>query len=176
MRFLATDLPAETLEPYWPKIRSRLRSIFFEGERDIPMSPRQREAVLRDGLPGLVDTAADNASKGIWAWFDPKSQRDDLARVHGEGRIPTRRLFGFENFVRSSGNVDGRDPQSGASVEAITSSISSALTPFSTAMLRARGASPKATSRSWSTRGELRRRHAAGDFWLGAVPDAGVGS
>ena len=113
MRLLATDLPAELLEPHWAEIRTRLRAIFFQGQRDIPMSPRQREAVLRDGLPGLVETASDNATRGIWTRFDARSQREDLSRSHGQGRLPTSRLFGFESFVRSSGNVDGRDPQIG---------------------------------------------------------------
>jgi tRNA-splicing ligase RtcB len=113
MRLLATDLPAELLEPHWAKIQTRLRAIFFEGQRNIPMSPRQREAVLRDGLPGLVATAEDNAGRGIWSHFDVRAQRDDLDRSHGHGQLPTSRLFGFENFIRSSGNVDGRDPQIG---------------------------------------------------------------
>lgn len=113
MRLLVTDLPADALDGHWPEIQKRLRAIFFAGERDIPMSPRQREAVLRDGLPGLVATAEDNASRGIWQRFDRDGARDDLARVHGEGRFATRRLFGFEGFIRSSGQIDGRDPQIG---------------------------------------------------------------
>ena len=113
MRLLATDLPAEMLEGHWDEIRKRLRAIFFEGKRDIPMSPRQREAVLRDGLPGLVESSEDNQTRGIWSRYDARAQRDDLARCHGQGRLPTTRLFGFESFVRSSGNVDGRDPQIG---------------------------------------------------------------
>jgi len=113
MRLLTTDMPVELLEPHWAEIRKRLRAIFFEGQRDIPMSPRQREAVLRDGLPGLVETSEDNATRGIWNRFDARTQRDDLERCHGQGRLPTSRLFGFESFVRSSGNIDGRDPQIG---------------------------------------------------------------
>lgn len=113
MRLLVTDLPAEALEPHWAAIQKRLRAIFFAGERDIPMSPRQREAVLRDGLPGLVRTAEDNAGTGIWKRFDRRAAEDDLSRAHAEGHFPTRRLFGFESFVESSGNIDGRDPQIG---------------------------------------------------------------
>ncbi len=113
MRLLVTDLPAEALEPHWAAIQQRLRAIFFAGERDIPMSPRQREAILRDGLPGLVRTAQDNEATGIWRHFDRRAAEDDLSRAHAEGHFVTRRLFGFESFVRSSGNLDGRDPQIG---------------------------------------------------------------
>lgn len=113
MRLLVTDLPAEALEPHWPALQRRLRAIFFAGERDIPMSPRQREAVLRDGLPGLVRTADDNAGTGIWRRFDRRAAEEDLHRAHAEGHFPTRGLFGFEGFIESSGNVDGRDPQIG---------------------------------------------------------------
>ena len=44
------------------------------------VSPRQREAVLRDGLPGLVRTAEDNAGTGIWKRFDRRAAEDDLSR------------------------------------------------------------------------------------------------
>ena len=113
MRLIATDLPVELLEPHWPRIQRRLRAIFFEGERDIPMSPRQREAMLRDGLPGLVETSRDNQGHGLWSRFDHERARDDLDRAHSSGRFATRRLFGFEGFIRSSGAIDGRDPQIG---------------------------------------------------------------
>lgn len=113
MRLLITDLPTEALEPHWADIQKRLRAIFFEGERNIPMSPRQREAVLRNGLVGLVETAEDNQSNGIWSRFDREAARSDLARAHSQGQFTTRGLFGFEKFIESSGNVDGRDPQIG---------------------------------------------------------------
>lgn len=114
MRLLVTDLPAEALDPHWPDLRRRLRAIFFAGERDIPMSPRQREALLRDGLPGLLRYGEDNADRGIWRRLDRRAASDDLARTHAEGSFATRRLFGFEGLVDSSGEVDGRDPQIGS--------------------------------------------------------------
>jgi len=113
MRLLVTDLPAEALDPYWPDIQKRLRAIFFAGERNIPMSPRQREAMLREGLPGLVATSGDNEKTGIWTRFDRVAEQENLAHAHDEGHFETRRLFGFESFIESSGNVDGRDPQIG---------------------------------------------------------------
>jgi tRNA-splicing ligase RtcB len=113
MRLLVTDLPVEALDPHWPEIQKRLRAIFFAGERNIPMSPRQREAVLRDGLPGLLRHSEDNQKTGIWTRFDRASEESNLAKAHSEGRFETNRLFGFEKLIESSGKVDGRDPQIG---------------------------------------------------------------
>jgi len=114
MRLLVTDLPADKLEGHWPEIQSKLRGLFFQGQRDIPMSPAQREAVLRDGLPGLLRTCKDNEGKGIYKYYDARSQRDDLEKMHNHGGFPTTGLFGFEKFIVSSGNIDGRDPQIGS--------------------------------------------------------------
>ncbi len=114
MRLLITDLPAEKLDGHWGELQKKLRALFFQGQRDIPMSPRQREAVLRNGLPGLHETIDDNLNRGIYRHYDVKAQGDDLNRIHSNGGFKTRRLFGFEKFINSSGNIDGRDPQIGS--------------------------------------------------------------
>lgn len=114
MRLLVTDLPRRALEEHARAIERRLRAIFFCGERDIPMSPRQREAMLRDGLWGLLETRDDNGAAGIWKRYDPIAQEDDLARVHFEGVLPARDTFAFERFIHGSGAQDGRDPQIGS--------------------------------------------------------------
>ncbi len=114
MRLLVTDIPSSKLEPHWNTIQKRLREIFFQGQRNIPMSPRQREAVLRFGLPGLLETIQDNAGSGIFQYFDIESQRNDLNKAHNGGGWNTDRLFGFEKLIRSSGAIDGRDPQIGS--------------------------------------------------------------
>lgn len=114
MRLLATDLPCEKLEGHWQPLQKRLRELFFQGQRDIPMSPRQREAVLRSGLPGLLETIEDNKNTGIYRYYDVQSQKDDLTRIHNHGGFKTNRLFGFEKLIHSSGAIDGRDPQIGS--------------------------------------------------------------
>lgn len=114
MRLLITDIPVSKLENHWDAIQKRLREIFFQGQRNIPMSPRQRESVLRFGLSGLLDTINDNASTGIYKYFNVKDQTDDLNRMHSNGGFNTDSLFGFEKLIRSSGAIDGRDPQIGS--------------------------------------------------------------
>jgi tRNA-splicing ligase RtcB (3'-phosphate/5'-hydroxy nucleic acid ligase) len=114
MRLLATDVRREELAPHTDELMSRLRGIFFQGKRDIPMSPRQREALIRGGLPGLHERAADNAGTGIWKYYDPRQQEGDLARVHFGGTLPARGTFAFDSFIRASGANDGRDIQIGS--------------------------------------------------------------
>ncbi len=113
MRLLATDIPADKLDGHWEDIEKRLRALFFQGKRNIPMSPRQREAVLRDGLPGLLDTIKDNENTGIYKNYDARIQRDDLESIHNHGGFHTAGIFGFDKFIKSSGKNDSRDPQIG---------------------------------------------------------------
>lgn len=114
MRLIATDIPAEKLEGHWNAIQKNLRALFFQGKRNIPMSPRQREAVLRAGLSGLLDTIDDNRNNGIYSSYDVNAQRSDLESIHNHGGFPTKGIFGFDKFIKSSGEIDGRDPQIGS--------------------------------------------------------------
>ena len=60
MRLLVTDLKRDDLEPHLNQLEPVLREIFFEGKRNLPMSPSQRSALLRDGLSGLLETCRCN--------------------------------------------------------------------------------------------------------------------
>lgn len=114
MRFLVTDLTRDQIVPHLPKLEQRLRAIFFGGERDIPMSPRQRGALLQQGLAGLHAAAADNQNTGLWRYYDPVEQGRELERMHFGGALATEDVFAFGDYIRSSGAVDGRDPQIGS--------------------------------------------------------------
>ncbi|MEZ4301807.1 MAG: RtcB family protein [Polyangiaceae bacterium] len=114
MRLLATDVDRREIAPHMGALKQRLRALFFQGKRDIPMSPRQREAMLRHGLFGLHETAGDNAGTGLWAHYDPRAQIDDLDRVQDAGSLSTRGTFAFDAYIRSSGRADGRDIQIGS--------------------------------------------------------------
>lgn len=114
MRLIATDVRRDEILAHSKPLQKRLRALFFEGKRDIPMSPRQREALLRQGLQGLYDTRSDNLGTGAWRDYDPASQRDDLERTHFDGALPTTGIFAFDAFVRASGSSQGRDPQIGS--------------------------------------------------------------
>lgn len=114
MRMLVTDITRDELAPHLDQLHRPLRAVFFGGKRDIPMSPRQREALLREGLWGLFETRDDNAGTGIWRHYDARSQEADLARVHFQGVLPTRDVFAFADYIASSGAIDARDSQIGS--------------------------------------------------------------
>ncbi len=114
MRLLVTDLPWEALDPHWKALGKRLRAIFFQGARDIPMSARQRESMLRDGLWGMLETHSQNANRGLWRWYDPGSQLEDLDWTHAQGAFPVQGNELFLDLLEGSGAVDARDPQIGS--------------------------------------------------------------
>ncbi|MDQ3333669.1 MAG: RtcB family protein [Myxococcota bacterium] len=114
MRLLVTDITRDELAPHLDRLHRPLRAVFFGGQRDIPMSPRQREALLREGLWGLFETRADNAGSGIWRHYDARTQESDLARVHFQGVLPTNDIFAFGDYITGSGAIDSRDPQIGS--------------------------------------------------------------
>lgn len=113
MRTIATDVTKEELTPHISKLKNLLRTIFFEGKREIIMSPKQREALLRDGLWGLLETSGENKNKGIWNYYDPLTQESDLEKTHFNGVLPAKDIFNFADYVNGSGGNDSRDSQTG---------------------------------------------------------------
>jgi len=114
MRLLVTDITRDEIAPHLDTLHRPLRAVFFQGKREIPMSPRQREALLRDGLWGLFETRDDNANSGIWRHYDTRAQEADLSRVHFQGVLATKSIFAFADYIESSGAIDGRDSQIGS--------------------------------------------------------------
>lgn len=105
MRFYTTDLSEERLRARMPELRPKLRHLFFEGGRDIPMRDVQREAMLREGLQGLLETANQAEGKGIWAYYHREEQEADLAAVQGRGSIPASDVPGLLDYIAQSGNL-----------------------------------------------------------------------
>src|SRR5688572_27371903 len=54
MRLETTSLTVDQVRPHLDALERRLRHLFFQGGRQIALSGIQREALLRDGLPGLL--------------------------------------------------------------------------------------------------------------------------
>lgn len=114
MRLVVTDVTADELAPHLDALAAPLRHAYFGGGRDVPLSPRQREAILRAGVPGLVETYGDNAERGVWRGLGRDEVEAELARAAEGGGRPARGLHVFADWVRSSGAVAGRDAQIGS--------------------------------------------------------------
>ena len=94
MRLMATGLQVEQVKAKSRELESALRHIFFEGGRDIPMTPGQREALVRHGLPGLFSTARETLGKGLWSSFDLREEQKNLSNMRGDGAMrPIRFLL-----------------------------------------------------------------------------------
>jgi tRNA-splicing ligase RtcB len=112
MRLLATDVTEAEFARLGDDLDRRLRHIFFEGGRDIPMSADQRIAMFRDGLQGLLQCR--HAGEGLWRRWDAASQEADLMRTHRLGALPTESVFSLGDFVKGSGEAFSRDGQIGS--------------------------------------------------------------
>lgn len=105
MRLLVTDIEEEKLFENMSKIQKKIRSIFFEGGRDIPMTTTQREAMFQNGLTGILETWKDTKEKGIWKFYLPKEQEEQLKNVQMKGSIFTKYTRGLEDFIKQSGTL-----------------------------------------------------------------------
>lgn len=101
MRFYTTDLSEEKIQEKLPELTKKIRHIFFEGGRQIPMTGRQREALFRYGLEGLLETHQDSAKSGLWQYYEPDVQEKWLNRTVFRGSLKTSDAEGLEDFIGS---------------------------------------------------------------------------
>jgi tRNA-splicing ligase RtcB len=102
MRLVSMGMTRSEFESMGSRVDGMLRHAFFEGGRDIPMSEAAREAMLRQGVPGLV---AAVGSGGIWNQIVEATILSEMARTHLGGSWPTEDIWNFGDFVRGSGGV-----------------------------------------------------------------------
>jgi tRNA-splicing ligase RtcB (3'-phosphate/5'-hydroxy nucleic acid ligase) len=100
MRLETTSLTVEQVRPRLDALEKRLRHLFFEGGRRIALSGAQREALLREGLPGLL--GAGRSSEGVWSALSPG---DELpGRIH-RSAYPTTTAEPFRDWISSAGGT-----------------------------------------------------------------------
>jgi tRNA-splicing ligase RtcB (3'-phosphate/5'-hydroxy nucleic acid ligase) len=102
MRLIATSLNADEVKSNARELESALRYVFFEGGRDIPMTPRQREALVQHGLPGLLSTAHEAQGKGIWGSFDLRAEEKNLCNMRGGGGYATESVFALKDYISAA--------------------------------------------------------------------------
>jgi len=115
MRLLSTDVGPDELARLDARFDARLRHIFFEGGRDVALSPLQREGVLGHGIQALLDGGRPESS--TWAMLDRDNELSDLMRCHALGGFASDDVAMFADFIRGSASNPTdftRDDQTGS--------------------------------------------------------------
>lgn len=99
MRVYTTELKEEEIQDRLPELSKKIRHIFFEGGREIPMSGRQREAMFKHGLEGLLETHQDTGGTGIWQYYDEKAQEKELDRTAFRGSLTAEAAEGLTDVI-----------------------------------------------------------------------------
>lgn len=101
MRFYTTDLSEDRIQEKLPELAGKIRHTFFEGGRQIPMTGRQRQAMFRYGLAGLLETNTDSKKRGLWRYYQPEIQERWLSRTVFRGSLKADDTEGLEDFIGS---------------------------------------------------------------------------
>jgi tRNA-splicing ligase RtcB len=71
-----------------PSIERHLRHVFFQGGRDVALTGNDRRAILRDGMPGLIQSISGER-RGLLAKLDMAAAWSDLDRMSDAGAFAT---------------------------------------------------------------------------------------
>jgi tRNA-splicing ligase RtcB len=113
MRLHVTSLSADAVVGRLDELETAARHLYFEGGRDIPMTRRMREALFREGLPGLLGAVPPGFDRGLWPLVRELDLPADLDRVQYRGGFPAGSTFGLDDFMGPADRVS-RDTQIGS--------------------------------------------------------------
>lgn len=99
MRLYTTDLKEDEILRKLPALLMEARRVFFEGGRNIPMNGIQREAMLRQGLTGLLETSAEAQDKGIWRYYHRQRQEKELEYTAFRGSPQAEDTEGLGDYI-----------------------------------------------------------------------------
>lgn len=114
MRLHKTNLHSEAVLNNLDKLEKRLRHLFFEGGRRIPMTGSQRQALLQNGLTGLLEAVPKTQIEGLWHYWHDQNLSADFERTEQHGSIRAQTIIsGLKDWI---GDLHGisRDAQIGS--------------------------------------------------------------
>lgn len=95
-----TTLTRDDLEPHLDALEDTLRRVFFQGQRRLSTTGKQREAVLRSGIGALVDTPLHRGQSGLWSRVRDSLPADARQRLHAGGQLPVMSLPAHLDWLR----------------------------------------------------------------------------
>ncbi len=99
MRLYTTNLSGTAVNSNLDLLEKKIRHIFFEGGRNIPMTRIQRESIFREGLIGVLNTYHLAQNKGLWEYYDRDQQEVDILNVSDLGSMITEDVIGLDDFL-----------------------------------------------------------------------------
>lgn len=82
-----------------PELDRHLRHVFFQGGRDVALTGRNRHAILREGIPGLLESLAARR-EGLLARLDLEAAWKDVDRTSDDGMFEARSVDeGFSQYA-----------------------------------------------------------------------------
>ncbi|GGJ53055.1 RtcB family protein [Deinococcus roseus] len=101
MRLHTTSLTAEQVLGQQKELVPIFRRMFFEAGRNIPMNRLQREALLREGLLGLLEATPSSLQAGLWQEVQDQNLLQDIEHTERLGSLPASSTPGLEDFLGS---------------------------------------------------------------------------
>ncbi|UBV44691.1 RtcB family protein (plasmid) [Deinococcus taeanensis] len=110
MRLHLTSLTHDALEPHLDALEHQLRALFFEGRRQIALTGVQRQAVLLEGVSGLLQVPGQG---GLWAELRRQDWQRELDHGDPAARRQVPQLYGLRDWIGAPHDVTS-DSQSGS--------------------------------------------------------------
>ncbi len=106
MRMLALD--GLTQDDLRPELEHHLRHVFFQGGRDIALTGHDRHALLREGIPGLLESLS-RGREGLLARMDLDQAWKDVDRTCDDGQFSCSGIVGGFADYATIDDVHRRD-------------------------------------------------------------------
>lgn len=98
MRLHTTGLSKSQLEPHLDQLEGILRHLFFQGGRNIPLTGLQRQALLQEGVSGLLNSVPSHQQEGLWALFHSQNLALEVQHTETGVGLPVRQVLNVEDW------------------------------------------------------------------------------
>jgi tRNA-splicing ligase RtcB len=98
MRMIVID--GMTEDDLRPELDQHLRHVFFQGGRDVALTGHDRHSILREGVPGLLESLARGPREGLLAKTDLGQAWKDVDRTCDDGQFSCSGVIGgFSDYA-----------------------------------------------------------------------------